>query len=292
MEREQDRWKRIYRNVRRIAGIDPNTRHLHQDSLIAGVLLWAAANDRPMYWACDPRQWPDSICPRELPSQSCMSRRLRTQSMMALLERIHQELREGLPSGVLKFIDAKPLPVGGCTKDVDATYGRAASCKARGYKIYAIYDAVSGAADHWLLGPMNWSEQKAADILLAQLPPGVAVVGDGEYDSSRAYDVAASRESALLACAPMDVKGTGHHYLSPHRSNGLALARSSAGLELLMARIGIEQALGNFSCCHGGLAPLPAWVRTPHRVAAWVAAKFLIDLDRRIQLTKQKASAA
>jgi len=118
------------------------------------------------------------------------------------------------------------------------------------------------------------------------------MVGDGEYDVSRRYDLAASKESALLAPAPCDAKGTGHHYLSPHRKNGLALAKSTAGGELLMSRFKIEQSYGQFTCCHGGLGPLPAWVRTPHRVVVWVAAKFLIDLDRRIRLTEQTATAA
>jgi len=64
---------------------------------------------------------------------------------------------------MFKYIDAKPLQVGECTKDADALYGRAASCKARGYKLFTVHDAASGAADDWLLGPMSWSEQKAAE---------------------------------------------------------------------------------------------------------------------------------
>jgi hypothetical protein len=292
MEREQDRWKRIYRNVCGVAGVDHNTRHRHKDIQIVGVLLWAAINDRPIYWACDPGQWADAIRPCDLPSQACMSRRLRSQPVLALLERCYRAMRDSLPSGMIKYIDAKPLPVGGCSKDKDALYGRAASCKAKGYKLFALYDAVSGAADDWILGHMSRSEQNAADDLLVRIAPELVIVGDGEYDVSRLYDLAASRESALLAPAPADAKGTGHHYLSPHRKNGLALARSTAGAELLMSRIGIEQSFGNFTSFHGGLGPLPAWVRRPHRVAVWVAAKFLIDLDRRTQLAEQKASAA
>jgi hypothetical protein len=292
MEREQDRWKRMYRMVRQEAGIDHNTRHIHPDSQILGVLLWAAVNDKPICWACDPKQWPDAIRLQDLPSQSCMSRRLRTQCFVATLERCCRARRDELPSGMLKFIDAKPLPVGGCTKDKDALYGRAASCKAKGYKLFTITDAASGAIDHWLLGPMSWSEQKAADELLARIGPALLIVGDGEYDVSRLYDLAAGQESGLLAPAPLDVKGTGHHYLSPHRKDGLSLARSSVGAMLLMSRIGMEQAYGQWSCTHGGLGPLPAWVRTPHRTLVWVGAKLLIDLDRKIRLAEQKASAA
>ena len=292
MEREQDRWKRIYRYVRLAAGIDHNLRHAFPDSLIVGVLLWSALNDRPISWACEVQHWPGPIRPASLPSQSCMSRRLRTQSVAAVLERSYQQLREQLPWGMVKYIDAKPLPVGGCTKDRDALYGRAASCKARGYKIFCLCDGLSKAMDEWLLGPMNWSEQKAAGIFLARIAAGCVVVGDGEYDASPLYDAAAARDAALLAPAPAKAKGTGHHYVSPHRQTGLALARSTAGVDLLMSRIGIEQSFGQLTSFGGGLGPLPAWVRRPHRVVVWTAAKFLIDLDRRIKLTEQKASAA
>ena len=161
MEREQDRWKRIYREVCLVAGIDHNTRHLHPDCLIAGVLLWSALNDRPSAWACQPENWPGTIRPPSLPSQPSMSRRLRTCGVLAVLQRAYERFREQLPHGLLKYIDAKPLPVGGCTKDEDALYGRAATCKAKGYKLFVLEDAAAGVPDAWLLGPMNQSEQRA-----------------------------------------------------------------------------------------------------------------------------------
>jgi len=285
MEREQDRWKRIYRQVCEAAGIDHNTRHIHSDGLIVGVLLWSALNDRPVSWGCVRIHWPGPIRPPALPSQACMSRRLRTLAVAAVLERSYGQLRDQLPSGLLKYIDAKPLPVGGCTKDTEALYGRAASCKARGYKLFALQDAAAGVADVWLLGAMNWSEQKVANVLLERLRGPALIIGDGEYDVSRLHDLAAAHDSALLTPPPPG-RSRGHHYQSPHRMNGLALARSSVGAVLLMARIGIEQAFGNLTSFGGGLGPLPAWIRRPHRVVAWVAAKLLINLDRKIQLRR------
>jgi hypothetical protein len=288
MEREQDRWKRIYRQVSVAAGIDHNTHHTYCDCLIVGVLLWSALNDRPVSWACARCHWPGPIRPPALASQTCMSRRLRTASVAAVLQRSYGQLRDQLPSGMLKFIDAKPLPVGGCSKDADALYGRAASCKAKGYKLFVLQDAAAGVADAWLLGPMNWSEQRAADVLLPRLDGPALVIGDGEYDVSRLHDLAAAQDSALLTPAPAKAQSTGHHYLSPHRENGLALARSSVGAVLLMSRIGIEQGFGHLTSFAGGLGPLPAWVRRPHRVVVWVAAKLLINLDRQIQLRTQR----
>src|SRR5262249_34261422 len=145
-----------------------------------------------------------------------------------LLERFSEYLREELPSGMIKCIDAKPLPVGGCSKDKEALYGRAASCKAKGYMLFALMDHTSGAIDRWLVGGMNWSEQKAADLLLSKLPPSTLVLGDGEYDVSRLHDLVASQDAALLTPAPPQGGGRGHHYQSEHRLNALALAQSAA----------------------------------------------------------------
>ncbi len=45
-------------------------------------------------------------------------------------------------------------------------------------------------------------------------------------------------------------------------------------------RMGIEQRLAQAGNLGGGLGPLPNWVRRPHRVALWVAAKPLIVTRR------------
>ncbi len=54
--------------------------------------------------------------------------------------------------------------------------------------------------------------------------------------------------------------------------------------ELYAMRSDIERRLGNLCCFGGGLAPLPAWVRTPHRDARWVAAKLVINGRRQCRL--------
>ncbi|MCY2930121.1 MAG: hypothetical protein NTV86_11635 [Planctomycetota bacterium] len=57
-------------------------------------------------------------------------------------------------------------------------------------------------------------------------------------------------------------------------------------------RTGIERSYGNLTSFAGGLGPLPAWVRRPHRVATWVAAKLSLDYTRRILLRdRQRAHA-
>ncbi|MFO0798274.1 MAG: hypothetical protein U0804_12420 [Gemmataceae bacterium] len=43
---------------------------------IAAVLLWAAIHDRPVCWACDPRNWSTTrLRPTEIPSAATVSRR-------------------------------------------------------------------------------------------------------------------------------------------------------------------------------------------------------------------------
>jgi hypothetical protein len=291
MEREQDRYVRLRKCLEQLDHYS-NRRCTHPDSVIACVLVWAALHDRPILWSCQPGHWPKELRPKVLPTQSCMSRRLKSMGVQQLLERTFGLLRDQLPVGLLKFIDAKPLAVGGCSKDLDALYGRAAGTKAKGYKLYSIIDAVCGVVDQWWIGPMNWSEQKAALILLERVRGPAVIVGDGEYDTTPLYDLAASRDLGFLAPPPKKAKGTGHRYISAHRLNGLSMACCTAGLELLASRIGIEQSFAHLTSGSCGLGPLPSWIRRPHRVVTWVAAKLLIDLDRRIRLTKQKASAA
>lgn len=292
MEREQDRFRRLRDALRAVGAIDHNLRHHYSDSMIVQVLFWAVMHDRPIYWACDRGNWPATLCPALLPSQSCMSRRLRSLGVQQLLQRLAAYLRDQLPSGFLKFIDAKPLPVGGCTKDSEARYGRCASGMAKGYKLFAVVDGVSGAVDSWLAGPMNWSEQKAALKLIESLAEPCVLVGDGVYDARFLYDAAAARGCELIAHPAPTANGRGHGRISQIRSDALATARTSVGAALINARTGIERTLGQWTSFGGGLGPLPAWVRTPHRVTTWLAAKHVINLARQIVLQQTKGCAA
>ena len=77
-------------------------------------------HDRPRQWALDPANWPEAERWRTLPSPRTLGRRLRTVGVQLLLEQAQSYLRDRLPAGALKLLDAKPLPVGGCSKDRDA----------------------------------------------------------------------------------------------------------------------------------------------------------------------------
>ena len=61
----------------------------------------------------------------------------------------------------------------------------------------------------------------------------------------------------------------------------LGAAASPFARELYALRGQIERDYGNLCGFGGGLQPLPSWVRTPHRVALWVAGKLVINALRK-----------
>lgn len=178
------------------------------------------------------------------------------------------------------------MPIGGNSQDVQAGYGRAAGCKAKGYKLYAIADWQQGFVV-WRVGPMNASESTMADQLIGQLDSEGYLVGDGAYDCNRLYDVAGSQGIQLIASRRYPAsRGLGHHRHSVHRLRALGILGSPTGQALLKSRGGIERMFGqltNFAC---GLKPLPNWVRTQRRVEMWVRGKMIFyNLWRQLRKT-------
>lgn len=110
-----------------------NRRYTYTDGAILEVYYWAVIHDRPTVWACDPRHWPRGLHRGPLPSQSQVSRRLRSPEVGALRERLEQRvLRAGRSPTLVAVVDGKPLPVAGHSTDPHARYGRAAGGKAKG----------------------------------------------------------------------------------------------------------------------------------------------------------------
>ena len=160
---------------------------------------------------------------------------------------------------LLAFLDGKPLPVGGCTKDPDAKRGRGAGGMASGYKLHAIW-AGRPVPEAWAVTPLNVHELTAADDLLGRVEGGGYLLADGNYDSSKLFDRAAGRGYQLLVPPPANA-GRGNHYLSPYRRRCIALMGTAFGREVHAPRRRVEQAFGNAGGFGGGLGPLPAWVR-------------------------------
>ncbi|MCZ6850974.1 MAG: transposase, partial [Planctomycetota bacterium] len=187
-----------------------------------------------------------------------MSRRLRTPSVEALLDQLEHRSPQRLPCHWHKSIDAKPLPIGGCSRDPDARWGQAVKTKAKAYKFFAIVDP-GGALETWTVGPMNDSEALVARGMIKPLEPGGYLLGDALYDCNALYELASERGWQLVAPRTKPETGLGHRRHSPHRLGSIELLETGSlfGRALYRRRTTIEATLGtmgNFGC---ELGPLP-----------------------------------
>ena len=277
---ERELWPLLYHELQ-AAAADFHQKYVHHPAwAVAAVVLWAAVHDRPVSWACDDRHWSaTALRPADVPSQPTVSRRARKTAFGCFLNVLTDRLRgAGLPALVLA-IDGKPLLVGGCSKDPDARFGRAAGHVGRGYKLHAVWGN-RPLPEAWEVTPLNEHEVKVADRLVGRLPGGY-LVADGNYDATKLFDRAGACGVQLVAAQRDNNPGTGHHYQSPYRLRCIGLLGTAYGAALFRHRAGIERRFGNAVAFGGGLGPgLPAWARRPWRVGLWVWAKLVINAVR------------
>lgn len=264
--------------------------HDYLDSLIVRVFYWAVVHDRPVAWACSPRNWPIHLRKHSLPSPSTMSRRLRSPSVVALLGELSRRITAPAQPGVFWMIDGKPLVISGVSGDTEGRCGRAANGLARGYKLHAIFN-VHGELAAFDVQPMNVDERVVAERLVG--PAGIQgyLVADGNYDSNNLH-LACEAAGELQMITPrryVGASGTGHRPQSAGRRRCLQLWKQPGPRfidGLLRDRAAIERCFGNLVNWGGGLGPLPAWVRTLRRVRRWVEAKLALNvLKRRNKIT-------
>jgi hypothetical protein len=271
----------------------------HPTGRIVRCHAWAAIHDRPISWACDEHNWLD--CPRaarppELPSQPTLSRRCRTKAFDEFMTRVGARLAAGAgPTSaadeLVKRIDGKSLPVAAHSKDRDAEWGRGAGQQVRGYKRHCVWGR--GAMPlSWAVTSLDVVEKRMAVRLILRLDDGGGggggyILGDGHFDKSELHDVARATNYQLVAPRQHPGKGLGHHYQSDGRLRSIEMTEVPAakggtdfGASLLIDRRQIERDFGNMVSFGGGLNGLPAWVRRPWRVRAWVHAKLLINAAR------------
>jgi len=277
---ERELWKQLYVVVVRLD--NGWTNGFYRASEIVVVFLWAAVHDRPTSWACDARNWRIEP-PSALPSQSTMSRRLRTFRVQKLLNDVEAELGGSPRHWWLQRMDSKPLPLGSYSKDPDARYGRAAKGFARGYKLHTIWgDGPLPSA--WCIQPMNVGDSVAAKQLVSRLRGEGYLVGDSQYDSNPLY-AAAAPEHQVVAPQKRPGRGLGHRRHHPSRLRSLELLTKPFGQALLQCRKQIERDFGCLTNFGAGLSPLPNWVRRVKRVQLWVQAKLLINAVRILSMT-------
>lgn len=284
---ESELWQTVYPMVMDAGKGRRAKRVQHPDTGIVLTYLWAVLHDRPVSWACRSASWPPRQRHRPRPSASTMSRRLRTASVRRLLERVERQLRQRFGTSWCKWIDGRPLPVGRASQDRYARVGYAVNGLAKGYKLYAICDA-RGGVDAWKVLPMNVAEKRVARHLIRRLRGEGYLVGDTQYDSSRLYDLAA-RHGFQLVTPRRHGRGLGHCRHSKARLRAIDLLTRPFGQGLMNQRYDIDRFFAHTSNFGAGLAPLPNWVRTLHRVHLWVAAKLILNA---VRLTIHRSAAA
>jgi hypothetical protein len=136
---------------------------------------------------------------------------------------------------------------------------------------------------------LNEHEARVADRLFGQLTGGGYVLADSNHDAGYLFDRAAARGYRLVAAQVDENPGKGHRPQSPHRLRCIELLRGEFGQGLYRARSTLERCFGNATAFAGGLGPLPAWVRTRHRVERSVWAKLAINA---VCIREIQASAA
>lgn len=280
-------WRELYRSVvrlsRKVARVGRRPRY--SDALIVAMFVWGVWHDRPQVWTCRRENYGPCFRPRRMPSLSQFNRRIRTPRCDALQRLVLEYWARKRPPTQLAYLDSRPLRVGECSKDQAARAGRVYGGFARGYRMHAIFGG-NGAVIVSETAPMNVGESRVARRLLRRLPRGYVVLADANYDRTPLYEAAARRGVILLA-KPKKNAGQGHHPQSPVRLRSLEIWRACPRA-MAAQRTEIERIFSRLSSFGGGLAPLPAWVRTPPRVRRWVTAKLIIY---HVRLARKTAAA-
>jgi hypothetical protein len=291
-------------------------RPVYSDRLIVRMLLWAAWHDRCLSWACDREHYGTLFRPRELPSISRFGRRVKSERVQAVLQRVHDDLSTlgtVRPFGLLSYIDGKAVTVSPVSKDPDARRGKTGGSFAKGYKLHAFINEHRRVV-LWSVTPLNTDEKLVAEELVRHLPPGlghtdtpsgVAVhaplsLGDSNYDSAPLHRAFAERGRHLLTpLRSLSLVGEGGRTdktlvkMGPARREVVGVWESCPDLAsyIMKSRINAE---GTFSvlsvAC--GLDRLPGFVRRLPRVTRWTGCKLILYHARLLAQDAKESAAA
>lgn len=292
MERSDIRsdFRRFVRALRHIRCLHRrgDRRQRYTDASILALYIWSVLNERPVSWACEPRNRPPGFRRASHPDQSTMSRRLRTPIIRGIIDALPSLLMHHGRPAKMAYIDGKPLEISPNSRDPDAINGYSIRRMSKGYKLHALVDE-----DNRLLAfevtPMNASEAKVAERLLwhahrlGLLARGATIIADAGYDTNELHAVA--RKIGVQFYAPRRKPGTGLGHgttQEPGRLRSIVAFEydEKLAMELRSRRAQIEHFFGALCSRGGGLQGLVSWARRIHRTRAWVAMKLAINAIR------------
>jgi hypothetical protein len=279
---EHQLWKQIVATLRPLCERTFCPQHRFSVLDILQVWFWAVVHDRPVSWAAQARHWPPHLR-RPLPSNTTLSRRLRSAAVLRVLRRCEAVLLRcprGAAAALVWKVDGKPLVIGSASKDPHAGFGRAVGGLAKGYKLHLILGA-DGSIPDWRVAPMNQDERVLAERMLSQVDLHGYVLADGHFDTTTLHRLCDSRGSLQLVSPRRQKyrgKKPGRQHRPPGRLRSIELLEGPGtfGRSLLRQRNDIERYFGRLAGCSAGLTHLPPWVRRHHRVHRWVQAKLLL----------------
>jgi hypothetical protein len=318
---DQTIWKTVTDAVDRALRAVPHhgRRPLYPDRLIVLMLLWSVWHDRCLSWACDRSHYNTTLFrPRALPSISRFSRRVKSERVRAVLQRVHDDLcvrgdTAKPPLELLSYIDGKAVLVGPASKDPDARRGKACGGFAKGYKFHAFVNEQRRIIV-WCVTPLNTDEKLIGQLLLEQLPPGCRhsdapasvarhaplTLADLNYDSAKLHRAFAERGRQLFTglrgeqcVGPNGRNSQTMSSMGPARREVLAVWKQSPDLGdyVLKSRNNIE---GTFSvlslAC--GLDRLPGFVRRLPRTTRWIGCKVILYHARLLAQEAEKRKVA
>jgi hypothetical protein len=277
---------------------------LYANGLIVAMYVWSVWHDRPLCWACDRAHYGRLFRPRALPSVSQFTRRIKSQEVQQILQRVHDALAQRGRCCEEGYIDGKPLLVSPVSKDRQAKRGKISGGYGKGYKLHA-YVNEHRRIVVWCVTGLNADEKTVArEALLPKLPslsPQALVMADSNYDSAPLHKEAAEPRGICLLhrLRGQDRVGENGHHRQTWRQMGPARRQLVRAWEhqphrikfLLKSRDTIERVFGVLTCTAGGLGTaLPPWVRTHARVRRWVGVKIIL-YNARLKVKETHATA-
>jgi hypothetical protein len=291
-------------------------RQVYADRLIVLMLLWSVWHDRCLSWACDRSHYHALFRPRALPSISRFGRRVKSERVQAVLQRVHEDLcvrGTAAPMDLLSYLDGKAVLVSPVSKDPDAKRGKTCGGFAKGYKFHAFVNEQRRVVV-WCVTPLNTDEKLVGHWLLDALPAGAGqhdapagvarqaplTLADLNYDSAKLHRAFVEHGRRLLTAlrgescvGPEGRNSQTMSSMGPARRELLAVWEQSPDLAkyVLKSRNNIE---GTFSvlslAC--GLDRLPGFVRRLPRTTRWIGCKVILYHARLLAQEAEKREAA